>query len=202
MAVYNDFSSQLGQGLRPSDYEVSIGEIFGIASVIGANIPQDEVTRAMVLCKTASQPASAIEKVEIMNRGLKHNLSGQRVYDDYTLGFWNDPKLVLKTFFEAWMDANAYHDAEGHLILNGFDTEIKLIQYDTNHNPVCGYILYNAWPISVDAIETASEDTQTIQEYTVTFTYSRHKYVPLTGIKDIMSNINKAFDSLSKATLL
>ena len=197
MAVLQEMTEALGQGLRPSDFEFNINEIVGIADILGVGLPIETISRNMVLVKGASQPAEAINRTELLFKGHKINLSGSRQYDDYSITCYNDPKLILKTFFSAWMDANSSFDVDGNLILRGLTTDLTLVQYDTEHNVIGGWVFYNAFPINVDAVDNTSEDSDSVQEYGVTFAYSSHRFIPYDGIKDILENMGAFFDSIS-----
>ena len=89
MATINQFKANLvGAGLRANRFEVFI--------------PRSG-NKIQFLCKTAALPGQTIEPVEIIHRGLTFNLAGNRSFEDWTVGIYNDSELSARTALEQWM---------------------------------------------------------------------------------------------------
>ena len=89
MATINQFKANLvGAGLRANRFEVFI--------------PRSG-NKIQFLCKTAALPGQTIEPVEIIHRGLTFNLAGNRSFEDWTVGIYNDSEFSARTALEQWM---------------------------------------------------------------------------------------------------
>jgi len=197
MSKARDYKNILSQGLRAGQYEISIGEILGLSSALGIELPTDSLTRAMTLVKSMNQPSTSMNVTTFKWKGHTVHLSGSMEVSPFTITVSNDPKHILKPFFQAWMESNSYFDDNGDLILDGKTADITLVQRDTKSNPVYGWLLKDCFIQEISEIENNSEDTESVSEYTVTFLYSKQKYIPLVGLTDVLDSINSYFGKLS-----
>ena len=53
----------------------------------------------------------------------------------------------------------------------GYKTIVNVIQYNKIGDPIKSYDLYGAWPMSVSGIDLNWNDQNTIEEFSVTWSY-------------------------------
>ena len=89
MATINQFKANLvGAGPRNNRFEVFIPRT-------GSKI--------QFLCKTAALPGQVIEPLEIKNKGLTVKLAGDRTFENWTVGIYNDTEFSARNAIEEWM---------------------------------------------------------------------------------------------------
>ena len=90
MATINQFKANLiGAGPRANRFEVFI--------------PRSG-NKIQFLCKTASLPGQTIEGTEIKYKGLTVKVAGDRTFEDWTVGIYNDTEWSARTALEDWME--------------------------------------------------------------------------------------------------
>ena len=82
MATINQFKANLiGAGPRNNRFEVFI--------------PRSG-TKIQFLCKTAALPGQVIEPMEIKYKGLTVKLAGDRTFENWTVGIYNDTEFSVR----------------------------------------------------------------------------------------------------------
>ena len=184
------FKSKLaGGGARPNLFEVEIPS-FPVAA--GQNVwrtgDNQEADTFKFLCKTAQLPASNIAEIAVPFRGRTLKVAGDRTFDTWTVSVINDENFLLRNAFEAWMqgisknsnntgatDPGSYMTyALVHQLGRGAD---KGIQSTSNSDAVSGstitplktYTFYDIFPTEVSAIDLSYDNSDVIEEFSVTF---------------------------------
>ena len=184
------FKSKLqGGGARPNLFEVEIPS-FPVAA--GQNVwrtgDNQEADTFKFLCKTAQLPASNIAEIAIPFRGRTLKVAGDRTFDTWTVSIINDENFLLRNAFEAWMQGISKNSnntgatnpgsymtyALVHQLGRGAD---KGIQSTSNSDAVSGqsitplktYTFYDIFPTEVSAIDLSYDNSDVIEEFSVTF---------------------------------
>ena len=157
----NDFKSRLiGEGARNTLFDVNI-------SWSGGSLPD-----LHFLCKAASLPASTIGMIEVPYFGRKIKVAGDRTFPDWTTTIINLEDFAIRESLVGWMsginshvgnirdDAGAYKDAVA-----------TITQYDKEGTVRKTYTMVNIWPAEVAAIDVDWNNTDTIEDFTVTWHY-------------------------------
>ncbi|WJZ48400.1 tail tube monomer [Synechococcus phage DSL-LC02] len=177
----DSFKSKLtGGGARPNLFECVITPPTW-ARPDGVN-DFDEKLRLLV--KTAGLPASNISPIQIPFRGRTLSVAGDRSFDSWTITVINDSDFGIRRCFEKWMNGiNKHQDTSGYINPNGTDGYQQTIAVhqlgrspytkgDTGSTAVPvlrSYKLYGCWPSNVGAIPLSYDDTNSIEQYDVTF---------------------------------
>lgn len=181
------FRSELKyDGARPNLFEVQLNlPGTGIATIGNAA----ETTRSIAfLCRAASLPGSqmGIATTAFMGREFKH--PGNPVYGDWTVTIYNDEDFTIRNSFEKWMNALNGHRSNLRnpqaVSSDQYSVDVYVMQYAkkgldiaTNRSDFRAggslktYKLIGAWPSNISPIELAYDNNNTIEEYSVTFTY-------------------------------
>lgn len=184
------FKSKLaGGGARPNLFEVEIPS-FPVAA--GQNVwrtgDNQEADTFKFLCKTAQLPASNIAEIAVPFRGRTLKVAGDRTFDTWTVSVINDENFLLRNAFESWMQGISKNSnntgatnpgsymtyALVHQLGRGAD---KGIQSTTNSDvangsaitPLKTYTFYDIFPTEVSAIDLSYENSDVIEEFSVTF---------------------------------
>lgn len=166
----SNFRSKLTGGARPNLFEVSV-TFPGLANL---STDATNVTNSFrFLCRAAAIPAFTLGIIEVPYRGRRIKVPGDRTYADWTVTVFNDENQNMRFAFDKWMKEINNPDATEAISTVGQDyrgtVDIKHLGSDgavTRH-----YKLYEAFPTDVSAIDLSYDNTDTVQEFTVTFQY-------------------------------
>lgn len=129
------------------------------------------------LCKAASLPASVLGVIEMPYFGRKIKVAGDRTYDDWTVTIINDEDFAIKNALEEW--SHAINSSEGNIRQIGsnapsaYRSDAFVKQYSKTGAVIREVKLVNLWPSNISEIELSWENTDAVEEYTVTFQYDR-----------------------------
>ena len=177
----SQFKSTLaGGGARPNLFEVSIPSF--AAAVDDTDWTTDYQNTFKFLCKAAQLPASTVAPINVPFRGRILKVAGDRTFAEWTVTIINDEDFVLRTAFEKWSDKMSnLIDATGvtnptSYMTNAFVKQLgrgATVASTTNEGGTSAvlrtYKFYDIWPSEVSAIELSYDNTDTVEEFTVTF---------------------------------
>tara|TARA_R100000030_G_scaffold63258_2_gene47945 strand:- start:156 stop:785 length:630 start_codon:yes stop_codon:yes gene_type:complete len=177
----SQFKSTLaGGGARPNLFEVSIPSF--AAAVDDTDWTTDYQNTFKFLCKAAQLPASTVAPINVPFRGRILKVAGDRTFAEWTVTIINDEDFVLRTAFEKWSDKMSnLIDATGvtnptSYMTNAFVKQLgrgATVASTTNEGGTSSvlrtYKFYDIWPSEVSAIELSYDNTDTVEEFTVTF---------------------------------
>lgn len=165
----DDFRGKLaGGGARANMFSVEV-------TFPGYSGGEQELTNFM--CRGAQLPGSTVNVVEVPFRGRIVKFSGDRTFQPWTITVYNDTDFAVRNAFEAWMDGMKTHQGnEGAQSNNsGLGTyagDINVYQLDQKGKEIKpGYLLKNAFPVEVSAIDLDYAQTSEIETFTVTIEY-------------------------------
>jgi len=152
----------IGEGARNTLFQVNIPSL-------GGDIGMPDTT---FLCKAASLPASTIGMIEVPYFGRKIKVAGDRTFADWTTTIINLENFEIRDALMNWMNQINRHEAN---IRNSVDfnykKDITVTQYKKDGNNAREYTLVNCWPAEVAAIDVDWNNTDTIEDFTVTWHY-------------------------------
>jgi hypothetical protein len=161
-----DFKARLqGGGVRPTMFEVEMtfpGDI--------VPDPNQATTDGIFLIKAASLPAATIGSIGVPFRGRQLKVSGDKVFEDWTVTVTNDTTFTLRKAFEEWSEKVQNHNyvLGANSLAEYFSTAI-VRQLDRDGQQLRAYRFQGIWPTNVAAIDLSFESTDTVEEYAVTF---------------------------------
>lgn len=177
----SQFKSTLaGGGARPNLFEVSIPSF--AAAVDDTDWTTDYQNTFKFLCKAAQLPASSVAPINVPFRGRILKVAGDRTFAEWTVTIINDEDFVLRTAFEKWSDKmsnlidNTGVTNPTSYMTNAFVKQLgrgATVASTTNEGGTSSvlrtYKFYDIWPSEVSAIELSYDNTDTVEEFTVTF---------------------------------
>ena len=173
-----------GGGARPNLFEVSIPSFpSALGNRVWRNGGKRENGTFKFLAKAAQLPASTIAEVPVPFRGRILKVAGDRTFDTWTVTIINDEDFQLRTAFETWMNTmSKLNDATGVTNPSSYMTDAYVTQLgrgrvaEAKQNRRGGrssvlrnYKFFDIFPTEVSAIELSYDNTDQIEEFTVTF---------------------------------
>jgi len=196
LRTITNFKSRMqGGGARPNLFEVDIPAFPTAAtdSEFPARWQNQEQETFRFLCKSAALPASNIAPIDVPFRGRILKLAGDRTFDTWTVTIINDEDFLIRTQFEAWMNAISKLDnASGATNPSSYMTDAYVYQLGRGYNAgrfsttsdetdqangsgnkpspqLKTYRFYDIFPTNVSQIDLSYDTGDTIEEFTVEF---------------------------------
>ena len=178
--IQNILHNTIGDGARASKFECYI--MFSNPALGPAT---EEI---LYLTKTSQFPGKTHTPIELKYKGRTIPIKGQVQYENtWSCTFYLTENHKLKRDFEVWLEAldqvqnlsnslpsdvkstQAYHSANGYVV------DLKIAQMDFHgYEQNVVYVLRNAFPKSISAVEVDYSQVGTVLEFTVEFSYSHY----------------------------
>lgn len=162
----NELRSQLTfGGARSSLFQVTITNPAN--SVADIKIP--------FMVKASQVPASTLGVIEVPYFGRKIRLAGDRTFADWTVTVINDEDFLVRNAMEQW--SNQINTLQGNLRQFGssspllYKSTAEVTQFSKTGVPIRTYKFNGIFPTEVASMDVNWENTDQIQEFTVTFQY-------------------------------
>ena len=176
-----DFRSKLPlDGARPNLFEVDMF-LPGFATE-GRATDAKEKLRFMI--KSAQLPGSTIGVVPVFYFGRELKFAGNRTFPDWTVTIINDEDFSIRTAFERWLNAINSHgtnvrDSRAYNPNTGYTADLTVNQFAKNavrgtvgtNGIIKTYKFIGAFPTDISPIDLDWGSNDTIEEFTVTFSY-------------------------------
>jgi len=167
-----DITSRLAfGGARPTLFTASI------------NAPSGGIPNFEFLCRSATLPESTVGFFEVPYFGRKIKLAGNREYGEWTVTVYNDEDFKIRHAFENW------HSTINSIISNrsasnrpiSYKTSGDVTQYGKSGNPLRTYRFTGLFPSVISPIQLDWNNTNQIEEFSVTFQYDYFTVEGATG---------------------
>lgn len=175
------FKSAIGAGSRPNLFRIQVTPPAGYV-----------LPNFTFLCRSASLPADSMGLIEVpMNAGRRLKLAGDRTFPDFTTTVLSDEAFIIRSNVEKWQNdivkTNFALDTIGRRSVAVTEEEsttalttgtMEVYQLDgTGADVDKGKVkIYNCWPSDISAIDLSYDTSDTIEEFTITWTYDYHIY--------------------------
>ncbi len=162
----NEIQAQLtGGGARNSHFQVQIqNPVEGAGDL---KIP--------FMVKASVLPADNLGVIEVPYFGRKIKQPGDRVFDEWEVIVINDEDFAVRNGFEAWMSAINSHEENLRQFADSSPLNVKsqaqVNQYSKTGQLIRTYNFNGLWPSFISPIDLSWENTDQIQEFSVTFQY-------------------------------
>ena len=165
----NEFRSQMqGDGARPNLFEVTM-------PFPAFALPGNAQTKMSFMCKTAQLPGSTVGIVPVQYFGRELKFAGNRTFVDWTVSVINDEDFVIRNAFERWMNGINSHAGnlrnEAAATPSSYTVDSQVIQYGKNGDALKKYKFVGMFPTDLSPIDVDWGSNDTIEEFTVTFSY-------------------------------
>jgi hypothetical protein len=127
------------------------------------------------MVRASSIPAATLGVIEVPYFGRKVRLAGDRTFGEWSVVVMNDEDFLIRNAMEEW--SNQINTLQGNL--RGFGAASPLLykstasvtQYSKTGAPLREYTFNGIFPIEVSTIDLDWGNTDSIQEFSVTFAY-------------------------------
>ena len=162
-----DIVNESMDGARASLFMAEIRFPAGVAGGADAS----RISRFLI--KSAALPASTLGIIELPFMGRKIKIAGDRTFEDWETTIINDEQMDVRTAIEGWSDAINGFQSNKPSFANSMDyrTSATITQLSTRGIPIRTYKFHEVWPSAIAAIDVAWETTDTIEEFSCTWTY-------------------------------
>jgi hypothetical protein len=157
-------------GARPNLFEVVLTGV----PALGGQLSLEDFT---FKCKSAQIPGSTLGVVTVPYFGREVKFVGNRTFADWTVTVINDEDFKVRKFFERWMNVINSHETNtrgsGFTQPNSYVGQAVVKQYTkTGQSPTnLQYSFVDIFPTDLSAIDLDWGSNDTIEEFTVNFTY-------------------------------
>lgn len=169
MATISAFKAQMqGGGARPNQFrvELTFPAFIGSAASAAGNA-------AIFLCRSAQLPASTIEDIQASYRGRPVHFAGERTFQPWGVNVFNDTNFLIRNTMERWNNLLLNYSAtNGILRPSDYQVDLSVHQLDRNDVIIKSYKFFDAYPISVGAIQLDFEQNNQIETFDIEFQYN------------------------------
>ncbi len=151
-------------GARPTQFQVLIFPPFASAAA----------EKVQFSCRAAQIPPAPLDPIPVAYFGRQIKVSGDRSFPDWTVTIYNDDDYAVRVMFERWsneMNAMVSNVMSESMYPLNYKTTAKVLQYNKIGNIIRAYDFYGIFPVNVDAIPLDWDQTNTIEQFDVTFSY-------------------------------
>lgn len=169
-------AQMVGDGARPNLFEVHM-PFPAISRVQGSPSAGAVDSKFTFMCRTSQLPGSTLGSVPVNYFGREIKLAGNRTFPEWTVTVINDEDFLVKNTFEKWMNSISSHRgnfrASGALSPSSYTVDTVINQYGKEiPGPIIKqYKFIGMFPIDLSPIDVDWGQNDTIEEFSVTFSY-------------------------------
>jgi hypothetical protein len=166
----SQFRKEVSDFARPNRFSVIV------TPPTSYDFKENEFMKLPWLAETATIPARTQGEITMKFHGMEYKLTGDYAKENLTIGFLNSYGWEGRNFFEMWME-NIQTTSEVNDRLSSYDvTNDSMITVNqlgrTEADLLASYEFYNVFPTNISAIELNMGEYDSIEKFTVGFTYS------------------------------
>ena len=162
-------SNMIGDGARPNLFQVTL--TFPTIAANGTVAGQ----KATFMAKSAQLPGSTVGIVPVYYFGRELKFAGNRTFTDWTLNIINDEDFTIRNSLESWMNSINSHATNvrntAAATPTSYTVDAEVTQYGKTGDALKTYKFVGMFPVDVAPIDLDWGSNDTIEEYSVTFTY-------------------------------
>jgi hypothetical protein len=156
---------------------LSLGGARGNLFQVTFNNPANAVADIKVpfLVRAAQIPESSIGVVEVPYFGRRIRLAGDRTFGDWAVTVINDEDFLIRNAMEEW--SNRINSLQTNIRAFGsaapllYKSTAEVTQFSKTGVPIRTYKFNGIFPSSITSIDLNWADTDSIEEFSVTFQY-------------------------------
>jgi hypothetical protein len=169
----NQFKSELvGGGARPTLFQVQITN--PVAPGADFKVP--------FMVRAAGIPESTLGQYTVPYFGRQVKYAGDRTFADWTVTVINDEDFAIRNAMEAWSNFINSHDSNTRALPQQYKSTGLITQYSKDGSALRTYVFEGMYPVTIDGIQMDWSQTDTIEEFGVTFQYDLWRVEGATGI--------------------
>jgi hypothetical protein len=151
-------------GARPTQFEVYLFAPFN----------SNAAAKTRFVIRSAQIPPSPLDSIPVPYFGRKIKLAGDREYPDWTVTVMNDEDFAVRVMLENWsnrINAHVSNVMDDSMFPLDYKSTAKVVQYGKTGNVLRAYDFIGIFPTNIDAIPLDWDQTNTIEQFDVTFSY-------------------------------
>lgn len=169
----NQFKSELvGGGARPTLFQVQITN--PVAPGADFKVP--------FMVRAAGIPESTLGQYTVPYFGRQVKYAGDRTFADWTVTVINDEDFAIRNAMEAWSNFINSHDSNTRALPQQYKSTGLITQYSKDGSALRTYVFEGMYPVTIDGIQMDWSQTDSIEEFGVTFQYDLWRVEGATGI--------------------
>ena len=169
----NQFKSELvGGGARPTLFQCQITNPINPAADI----------KVPFMVRAGGIPESVVGQYTVPYFGRQVKYAGDRTFADWTVTIINDEDFAIRNAMEEWMNFINSHDSNSRGLPQEYKSTGQITQYSKDGSPLRTYVFEGMFPVSVEGIQMDWSQTDSIEEFSVTFQYDLWRVEGNTGI--------------------
>lgn len=177
MTTFSEFRANVKDIARPNRFLITISGL--ILSKQGVNRLPDNYK---FVTQKASIPKLDINGPKISYRGTSMILSGDYKKDPLVLTFWNDITWDNRNFFESWMEyivnGGTLNQRKNNADFRiGTSIFVDQIGQGSREDIIGAYQFFDVAPLDISEIALDQTTDNALEEFSVTFQYSRWKNI-------------------------
>jgi hypothetical protein len=170
ITTISNLKTALNSGARSNLFKVTLNGFYSTTT------SEDE--DFSFLCKAAQLPGSTLGIIEVpFSAGRRYKAPGDRTFADWTTTVINDSNHQIREALENLQKVYGttdYNSTISKTRTGGIQTDFSTIlveQLDQAGNSIYSYTLNNCWPQDISTIDLSYDSTDTLEEFTVTWSY-------------------------------
>lgn len=195
--THNNFLSHFRNGImKPNRYEVEFNLPIGVSQAISGVNPEVTVAGLMltqnkynskggvnIKCHTATLPQRTLQTWETMHNASPIRVPYSQVYDPVTFSFYADGNADTRWFFDLWQQAAVNVKTNTMNFYDEYTSNVTITVLNEADKPVYGVTLFDAYPLSVGAMDLSYSQNNNYQTVVATLTYRRWEaFKPRSGL--------------------
>ena len=168
ITTISDLKTALNTGARSNLFRVNLT----------GQLTTDNNDTFSYLCKAAQLPGSTLGIIEVpFAAGRRFKAAGDRTFADWTTTIINDSNHYIRETLEGLQTqygTTDYNSTTAKTLTGGTATDFSTIlveQLNQAGGVVSSYTLVNCWPSDISTIDLSYDSTDTLEEFTVTWSY-------------------------------
>jgi len=165
ISTISEITAGIGLGARPNLFRISFA----------GGLNEDTNSTISLLCKAGQVPASTLGIIDVpMVGGRRYKIGGERSFADWTVTVMNDGAFESRIALENYQKLFVSNDYNSTTV--GARSTTTLTTVTVEHLGAAGdvtrtYKLNNCWPSDISTIDLSYDTTDSLEEFTVTWTY-------------------------------
>ena len=142
---------------------------------------QIDLNKVPFLVRSAQIPASNVGLIPIPFFGRIVKMAGDRTFEAWTVTIINDEDFAIRNALETW--SNSINNMRGNVRLGSaanlsYKAQAQVTQYSKTGETLRTYNFEGLYPANISAIDLNWQNTDSIEEFQVTFEYDNWVLAP------------------------
>ena len=134
------------------------------------------------MIRAAGIPESTVGQYVVPYFGRQVKYAGDRTFQPWTVTVINDEDFAIRNSMEEWMNFINSHDSNSRGLPQQYKSTGQITQFSKDGSPLRTYVFEGMFPTSIDGIAMDWSQTDSIEEFSMTFEYDLWKVEGNSGL--------------------